>query len=71
MVDKLCCKFMKKVRNRHVLKRNLAFINLRELFMLLPLNSYNLFNPNRSLEKNFLLFLMTAIRKSVLYMFDT
>ena len=28
-------------------------------------------NPNRSLEKNFLLFLMTAIRKSVLYMFDT
>ena len=27
--------------------------------------------PNRSLEKNFLLFLMTAIRKSVLYMFDT
>ena len=29
------------------------------------------FNPNRSLEKNFLLFLMTAIRKSVLYMFDT
>ena len=31
----------------------------------------SLFIPNRSLEKNFLLFLMTAIRKSVLYMFDT
>ena len=31
----------------------------------------DVFNPNRSLEKNFLLFLMTAIRKSVLYMFDT
>lgn len=69
----LCTVFCSCSNDEKISDATEADNNILESELLLKISAFNdsAINPNRSLEKAFCHFLMTAIRKTTLYMLDS